>query len=70
MPRDSIAMLSDDDPGPAVRAGRGLGLWMVRRMVEACGGRATVEARPSGGSVVTLILPIKEEASHERNHAA
>ncbi len=70
MPRDSIAMLSDKDPGPAVRAGRGLGLWMVRRMVDACGGRATVEAGPSVGSIVTLILPIREDAQHERSHAA
>lgn len=70
MPRDSIAMLSDEDPGPAVRAGRGLGLWMVRRMVDACGGKAIVEARPSGGSVVTLILPIQEDTLHERSHAA
>jgi signal transduction histidine kinase len=70
MPRESIAMLSDEDPGPAVRAGRGLGLWMVRRMVDVCGGKATVDARPSGGSVVTLILPIPEEARNERSHAA
>ena len=70
MPRDSIAMLSDKDSGPAVRAGRGLGLWMVRRMVDACGGRATVEAGPSVGSIVTLILPIREDAQHERSHAA
>jgi signal transduction histidine kinase len=70
MPRDSIAMLSDDDPGPAVRAGRGLGLWMVRRMVDACGGKAAVEGRPTGGSIVTLILPIPEEAQDERSHAA
>lgn len=70
MPRDSIAMLSDDDPGPAVRAGRGFGLWMVRRMVDACGGKANVDARPSGGSVVTLTLPIPEETRNERSHAA
>jgi two-component system OmpR family sensor kinase len=63
-------MLSDDDPGPAVRAGRGLGLWMVRRMVDACEGKATVEARPPGGSVVTLFLPIPEGSRNERSHAA
>ena len=70
LPRDSIAMLSDDDPGPAVRAGRGLGLWMVRRMVDACGGKAAVEGRSTGGSIVTLILPIPEETRNERSHAA
>jgi signal transduction histidine kinase len=70
MPRESIAMLSDDDPGPAVRAGRGLGLWMVRRMVDACGGKAIVEPGPSVGSTVTLILPMLKDATHERSHAA
>lgn len=70
MPRESVAMLCDDDPGPAIRAGRGLGLWMVRRMVDACGGRAGVEARPLGGSVVTLVLPMREVARDERSHAA
>jgi signal transduction histidine kinase len=70
MPKDSIAMLSDEDPGPAVRTGRGLGLWMVRRMVDACGGKVDVEAGPSGGSVVTLVLPIPEETRNERSHAA
>lgn len=70
MPRDSVAMLSDDDPGPAVRAGRGLGLWMVRRMVDACGGKATVKAGPSDGSTVTLILPMLKDVRDERSHAA
>lgn len=70
MPRDSIAILSDDDPGPAVRAGRGLGLWMVRRMVDACGGKATVKASRPIGSIVTLTLPIMEESHNERSHAA
>lgn len=70
MPRDSIAMLTDSDPGPAVRAGRGLGLWMVRRMVDAGGGKATVEPGPSVGSIVTLTLPMHEDVSDERSHAA
>ncbi|AMS43160.1 sensor histidine kinase [Aminobacter aminovorans] len=70
MPRESISMLSDDDPGPAVRVGRGLGLWMARRMVDACGGKATVEPAQSSGSIVTLILPIREEAKHENSRAA
>ena len=70
MPAGSIAMLCDDDPGPAVRAGRGLGLWMVRRMVDACGGKATVETRPSLGSIIVLVLPIGGDARHEHSHAA
>ncbi|MEP9386762.1 HAMP domain-containing sensor histidine kinase [Mesorhizobium sp. KR9-304] len=70
MPNDSICMLTEADPGPAVSAGRGLGLWMVRRMVDACGGKTTVDTDRATGSVVTLILPIREEAQHERSHAA
>jgi signal transduction histidine kinase len=70
MPRESAAILVDADPGPAVRAGHGLGLWMIRRMVDACGGTATVEGGPHGGSVVTLVLPIEREKDHERSHAA
>lgn len=70
LPRESAAILVDVDPGPAVRAGHGLGLWMVRRMVDACGGTATVEGGPSGGSVVTLVLPIEREGYDERSHAA
>ena len=39
MPRDIAGILVDQDPGPAVRAGRGLGLWMVRRVVDELGGK-------------------------------
>lgn len=70
VPRDSVSILVDRDPGPAVRAGHGLGLWMVRRMVDACGGIATVEAGITSGSVITLILPVEGETQHERSHAA
>jgi len=36
----------------------GIGLWIVRRYVEAVGGRAWAENRPSGGLRVTVTLPI------------
>lgn len=70
MPPESVAMLVDVDPGPAVRAGRGLGLWMVRRMVESCKGTVSVAPGASAGSVVSLLLPIEREAHYERSHAA
>jgi len=70
MLQESISILGDDDPGPAIRAGRGLGLWMVRRMLDVCGGKATVEAQRAGGSLVTLFLPIEREAHHECSDAA
>jgi signal transduction histidine kinase len=37
--------------------GLGLGLWMVRRMVEALDGRIRVESRPSDGATFTVELP-------------
>lgn len=61
MPADIAAILVDRDPGPAVRAGRGLGLWMVRRVIDDLGGRAAVTARPGGGTVVTLTIPFERE---------
>jgi two-component system, OmpR family, sensor histidine kinase ChvG len=35
----------------------GIGLWMVRRNVEALGGRVTAANRPDGGLAVTMVLP-------------
>jgi len=55
-------ILVGPDPEPAVRAGRGLGLWMVRRLTDELGGTATVRARPTGGTIVTLALPLQRSA--------
>jgi signal transduction histidine kinase len=70
MPADSIAVLTDNDPGPAVRAGRGLGLWMVRRMIDSCGGGVVVGSGQPRGTIVTLIFPLREGGVYERSHAA
>jgi signal transduction histidine kinase len=61
IPRDLAGILVDPDPGPAVRAGPGLGLWMVRRMVDEVGGTVTIAENPEGGSTVTLLLPSARE---------
>jgi signal transduction histidine kinase len=37
--------------------GAGLGLWIVRRTVEAQGGTVTLTPRSGGGSVVQVRLP-------------
>jgi signal transduction histidine kinase len=46
--------------------GSGLGLSLVRRTVEAHGGRVSVESEPGRGSVFTLSIPV----SAQRVHAA
>ncbi|RUY21469.1 HAMP domain-containing histidine kinase [Mesorhizobium sp. M7A.F.Ca.US.001.04.2.1] len=61
MPTDIAGILVDADPGPAVRAGRGLGLWMVRRVVDDLGGSATIAAKEDGGTAVTLTIPFEGE---------
>ncbi|MFT3766826.1 MAG: HAMP domain-containing sensor histidine kinase [Minicystis sp.] len=37
--------------------GLGLGLWIVRQIVEASGGTITVESRPGAGATFTVDLP-------------
>ncbi|WP_332714372.1 sensor histidine kinase [Pelagibacterium mangrovi] len=59
MPREIAAILTEDDPGSAVHPGHGLGLWMVRRVVDEAGGRIGVETGAMGGTSVTLELPLK-----------
>ncbi|RUY16371.1 ATP-binding protein, partial [Mesorhizobium sp. M7A.F.Ca.CA.001.13.2.1] len=46
---------------PAVRAGRGLGLWMVRRVVDDLGGSASIVAKKDGGTAVMLTIPFEGE---------
>jgi two-component system sensor histidine kinase KdpD len=47
--------------GPA-KVGAGLGLSVVKAIVEAQGGQAEVEDRPGGGSIFWFTLPLAEEA--------
>jgi two-component system OmpR family sensor kinase len=61
MPPEIAGILVDRDPGPAVRAGRGLGLWMVRRVVDELGGRASIASKNDGGTAVTLEIPFDRE---------
>ena len=62
IPDDVASILTAADPGPAVRAGHGLGLWMVRRVIDELQGTVWVRGATQGGTVVTLILPNSREA--------
>jgi signal transduction histidine kinase len=42
-----------------VRAGHGIGLFLVRRFLDAAGGRSWVAERQGGGTVVGLSLPLR-----------
>ncbi len=41
--------------------GQGLGLAVVKRLVEALGGSITFDSQPGKGTVFTITLPVKEE---------
>ncbi|MFC0805212.1 sensor histidine kinase [Ensifer sp. P24N7] len=64
----AIEMLVAPDPGPASRLGNGLGLWMVRKMVDEAGGWIRVGKSEGAGALVELHLPLKDAL--EVNHAA
>ena len=50
-------LLSDQRPCPDPRARTGLGLSLVREIVESRGGRLEAGTAPEGGAMVSLVLP-------------
>lgn len=48
---------------PGHPAGAGVGLWLVRGLVESHGGTITVQSEPSQGSTFTVVLPL-DAGSH------
>jgi two-component system, OmpR family, sensor kinase len=47
--------------GPGYPAGAGVGLWLVRGLVEAHNGSIAVESAPEQGAKFTVVLPIDAE---------
>ena len=68
MPTDFSGILMDPEPAPIVRAGKGLGLWMVRRLIDDLGGLVDVGQKQSGGTMIKLSIPLIMGSSHA--HAA
>lgn len=48
------------------RPGAGLGLSLVRHILDAHGGRVEAANRPGGGSTFTLVFPLAENALHPK----
>jgi signal transduction histidine kinase len=48
-----------------VRAGHGIGLFLVRRFLDAAGGRSWLAERQGGGTVVGLSLPLRQRQALE-----
>ena len=52
--------------GAVLPGGQGLGLWTVARLLERTGGTVEIAAGPEGGTAITLVLPVVEDAALER----
>jgi len=52
----------EQDRATAEDTGRGLGLTITRQLIEAAGGRVTIESAEGSGSTFTVWLPLDESA--------
>jgi signal transduction histidine kinase len=61
LPSSGLFVLTNGQPGSAVRAGNGLGLWMIRQTVDEAGGKILVRSQPESGTEITIVLPLDKE---------
>lgn len=60
MPEDAAAILTGEASYAMLRNGRGLGLSMVRRLMEELGGTIEVTQSQLGGAEIRLLLPVRD----------
>jgi signal transduction histidine kinase len=63
--RGSVGAAAGLPPASGVRAGHGIGLFLVRRFLDAAGGRSWLAERQGGGTVVGLSLPLRQRQGLE-----
>jgi signal transduction histidine kinase len=64
-PVGSVGAAAGLPPASGVRAGHGIGLFLVRRFLDAAGGRSWLAERQGGGTVVGLSLPLRQRQGLE-----
>lgn len=58
MPEDVLAFVVDGTKAAPIARAKGLGLWMVGRLLDDLGGQMKVESRSGEGTRVTVRLPV------------
>jgi two-component system OmpR family sensor kinase len=70
IPAEEIPRVWDElyrGQGAKSQPGSGLGLSLVRAIVNRHGGQVTIRSRPRQGTVVTMRLPVNEEGKLPHN---
>lgn len=72
MPEDVLAFIEDGRTAAPMTRGKGLGLWMVSRLLDDLGGQIRVESRTGEGTRVMVRLPLgpADEAKPDADRAA